>query len=204
LSAPDAIFGAAHYLAHLGAPGDWRRALLGYNHAEWYVNRVLAVARRLTLGSVDEAAAVACAAVEPMPAGSPTRLVGGGRLVLVPGQGGVRVDERILGDVLVLQRRYRFTITAGYAPTGHAAGGEHPLGLAIDVVPGRNGSWDDIDALARWAEPVQDRPRPPFRWVGYDGDPGHGRGNHLHLSWIHAPDPSRRPPAAWVGVLSAS
>ena len=47
-------------------------------------------------------------------------------------------------------------------------------------------SWAPITRLAHWAEPVQNQPRPPFRWVGYDGDAGHGCGNHLHLSWEHA------------------
>jgi len=72
---------------------------------------------------------------------------------------------------------------------------------AVDLVAGPRGSWDQIDALARWAEPTQDHPSPSFRWVGYDGDAGHGRGNHLHLSWNHNPTPSARPPAAWVSVL---
>jgi hypothetical protein len=26
----------------------------------------------------------------------------------------------------------------------------------------------------------------PWRWVGWNGDPGHGRGDHLHLSWSHS------------------
>ena len=34
---------------------------------------------------------------------------------------------------------------------------------------------------------MQNQPLPPFRWVGYNGDAGHGCGNHLHLSWNHAP-----------------
>jgi hypothetical protein len=38
--------------------------------------------------------------------------------------------------------------------------------------------------------------------VGYDGDANHGRGDHLHLSWIHAPAPDRRPPATWVEVFA--
>jgi hypothetical protein len=128
---------------------------------------------------------------------------GGGRLVGIPGQPGIRIDARILPDVLFLIRSYHLTITAGYSTSPvHKADGEHPLGLAVDIVPGPGGSWEDVDRLARWAEPVQNAPRPPFRWVGYDGDPNHGRGNHLHLSWNHAPDPSRRPPAAWVQVLT--
>jgi hypothetical protein len=129
------------------------------------------------------------------------RVVGGGRLVPITGAPGQLVDERIAPDVEYLMSRYRVIVTAGYAPTGHAADGEHPLGLAVDLQPGAGGTWDDVDRLARWAEPVQNHPRPPFRWVGYNGDANHGRGNHLHLSWMHGPAPLRRPPAPWVEVF---
>jgi peptidoglycan hydrolase CwlO-like protein len=40
----DAIPAAASYLARSGAPQDWYRALFAYNHADWYVKKVLAVA----------------------------------------------------------------------------------------------------------------------------------------------------------------
>jgi cell wall-associated NlpC family hydrolase len=40
-NAADAIAAAARYLVANGAPGDYRRALLAYNHADWYVARVL-------------------------------------------------------------------------------------------------------------------------------------------------------------------
>jgi membrane-bound lytic murein transglycosylase B len=40
----DAIPAAASYLADGGAPQDWYRALYSYNHADWYVKKVLAVA----------------------------------------------------------------------------------------------------------------------------------------------------------------
>ncbi|MFC9973855.1 NlpC/P60 family protein [Spirillospora sp. NPDC127200] len=40
----DAIPGAAAYLKHNGAPGDLHKALFGYNHADWYVKKVLAQA----------------------------------------------------------------------------------------------------------------------------------------------------------------
>jgi hypothetical protein len=36
----DAIFGAANYLHASGAPGDYRKAIYAYNHAEWYVDEV--------------------------------------------------------------------------------------------------------------------------------------------------------------------
>jgi soluble lytic murein transglycosylase-like protein len=54
----DAIPAAARYLRDSGAPQDWYRALFAYNHADWYVKKVLGVAegyRRLandnTVGS---------------------------------------------------------------------------------------------------------------------------------------------------------
>jgi peptidoglycan hydrolase CwlO-like protein len=40
----DAIPAAAGYLKIGGAPQDWYRALYSYNHADWYVKKVLAVA----------------------------------------------------------------------------------------------------------------------------------------------------------------
>jgi peptidoglycan LD-endopeptidase LytH len=42
----DAIPGAARLLKANGAPGDWQRAIFAYNHAEWYVQDVLAQAER--------------------------------------------------------------------------------------------------------------------------------------------------------------
>jgi Transglycosylase SLT domain len=37
----DAIYGAANYLHASGAPQDWERAVLAYNHAQWYADAVL-------------------------------------------------------------------------------------------------------------------------------------------------------------------
>ena len=42
----DAIFSMANYLHAAGAPGDYRQAIYAYNHAWWYVDLVLAWARR--------------------------------------------------------------------------------------------------------------------------------------------------------------
>jgi murein DD-endopeptidase MepM/ murein hydrolase activator NlpD len=44
----DAVYSAAHYLAQEGLtadPATWPRAVFGYNHADWYVQAVLARAR---------------------------------------------------------------------------------------------------------------------------------------------------------------
>ena len=57
--------------------------------------------------------------------------------------------------------------------------------------------------LAHLPEPHQNEPIMPWRGVGWNGDPGHGRGNHLHLSWNHAPTPNG-PPAPSVQVLATS
>jgi hypothetical protein len=126
---------------------------------------------------------------------------GGGRFVAIPGFPGERIDRRLLADIAYLQRRYKILVADGYARTGHARHGEHPIGLAVDIVPGPGGSWSDIDRLAKWAEPRQNRPRSPFRWVGYNGDKNHGRGNHLHLSWRHSPT-RRGKPARTVWTLA--
>ncbi len=125
-----------------------------------------------------------------------------GRFVGIPGFPGEKIDRRLLGDIAYLVAKYHVRVTDGYALQGHEANGEHPLGLAVDLVPGAGGSWDDIDKLARWAEPRQNHPRAPFRWVGYNGDANHGRGNHLHLSWRHTPSRGRGKPVAALWHLA--
>jgi hypothetical protein len=148
----------------------------------------------------------ACERVDYGPPGSAGRLrpiTGGGRFVPIPGQSWARVDRRILPDVLYLIRRYHVQVGDGYATSGHERYGEHPLGLAVDLYPGPGGSWREVARLAKWAEPRQNHTRPPFRWVGWNGDANHGdprhcriiRGcpPHLHLSWDHSPGKPRHP-----------
>ena len=65
----DAIFAAARLLRASGAPGDWHGAIFSYNHAEWYVEAVLADARKFSAaGSVQSAGLVGCAAADSGPA----------------------------------------------------------------------------------------------------------------------------------------
>jgi uncharacterized membrane protein YgcG len=145
------------------------------------------------------AALALCAALAPAPASAKMRSVeisnkvcqttGGGRIVDIPGFPGERIDRRLLQDIKFLRRKYKIFITDGYSTDPvHSANGEHPRGVALDIVPNfaAGGNWNYIDKLANWAEPNQNQPRSPFRWVGYNGDSGHGRGHHLHLSYSHS------------------
>ncbi len=159
----------------------------------------------------------ACERVSYGPPGNVGRLRslrGGGRFVPIPGMPWARLDRRLLPDLLYLVKRYHVRVGDGYASTGHEPLGEHPLGLAVDLTPGPGGSWRDVARLARWAEPRQNHPRPPFRWVGWTGDPNHGsprtcrpRPNcpaHLHLSWAHSAGKPRRPVrTVWVFEVGA-
>jgi hypothetical protein len=134
----------------------------------------------------------------------------------IPHEAGDMVDRRLIPNLRYLAANFPIYITDGYSgplPGGgwagchrcHVAHSDHYNGLAVDIVP-LNGSsrcdatWRGVTRLARWAEPTQNHPNPPFRWVGYNGDAGHGCGNHLHLSWNHSPAPEYRL-ASWVQVF---
>jgi hypothetical protein len=156
------------------------------------------------IAEVDDFLDLGCEEVDYGPPGTVGRLArstGRGRLDEVPGQTWARVDSRILPDVIYFIRRYHVQIWEGFGTIGHEPFGEHPLGLAVDILPGPGGTWDDVTRLARWAEPRQNHPRAPFRWVGWNGDFNHGHPSvckprlgcapHLHLSWSHSRTPPR-------------
>jgi len=177
------------------------------------------------LASIAVAVSLACAAWAGAAHAGPasTRVVSTpGQIVPIPAaiphDEGDMVDSRLIPDLRWIAARFPIYITDGYSgplPNGewagchrcHVAHSDHYNGLAVDIVPLGGGtkcdaSWAPITRLAKWAEPVQNQPAPPFRWVGYDGDAGHGCGNHLHLSWEHAPAPQYQL-AEWVEVFPA-
>jgi len=124
------------------------------------------------------------------------KTVKGGKFVAIPGFPGEKIDRRLIPDIRWMKRKYDIFITDGYSRDPvHAEAGEHPIGLATDIVPNasRGGTWNEIGELAHFAEPQQNEPIMPWRWVGWNGDAGHGRGNHLHLSWSHSPSPPGHP-----------
>ncbi len=124
------------------------------------------------------------------------KTVNGGKFVPIPGFPGEKIDRRLIPDIRWMKHRFDIFITDGYSRDPvHAENGEHPIGLATDIVPdaAKGGTWNEIGELAHLAEPHQNEPIMPWRWVGWNGDPGHGRGNHLHLSWSHSPTPPGHP-----------
>ena len=182
-------------------------------------------ARRANLEALAALALIALAVLAATfaNAGSePARLVyAPGKIVPIPAsiphEEGDMVDRRIIPDLRWIASRYPIYVTDGYSgplPNGKRAGcnrchtrnSDHYNGLAVDLVPVGGGTtcdrtWLPLTRLARWAEPAQNRPNAPFRWVGYDGDAGHGCGHHLHLSWNHASAAEYRL-ASWVEILS--
>lgn len=119
--------------------------------------------------------------------------------VVAPGFGTQRCDARIVANVVYLVRRFRIRVTA--CAEIHSLTGEHPLGAAIDAIPA-NGDW--TATTERAARALGWKPscassgvapacaKPPFRFIGYNGFPGHGDpascpaptcAAHLHLSW---------------------
>lgn len=118
------------------------------------------------------------------------QITGTGRFVDIPEFPGERIDRRLLKDIAWMREKFKILVIDGYSNAkSHIRNGEHPLGLAVDIVPDEEngGDWGLINDLARWAEPRQNRTRAAFRWVGYWGDKRHGPRDHLHISWNHSP-----------------
>ncbi len=137
----------------------------------------------------------------------------------VPHVEGAYIDKRIKRQLIWMKRHFRIYVTEGFAgrlpngkkvgcPTCHVENSEHKIGLAVDIVPlhndwsGRcNKRWASVTKLAKWAEPHQNEPLPPFRWVGYNKDEAHGCGDHLHLSWNHHWRYRKYKPSRWVEIF---
>jgi hypothetical protein len=196
----DAIATAARYLGASGAPGDWPSAIFAYNHSGAYVAEIERYAQEYRHEAATRTE------IQPVAAD------GGAWLAPVPGFPGERCDRRIIPDVVLLIRSYGLTLNDCFG-TGHELHGEHPLGLATDLVPS-DGDWSRTLGLARaagWSPTCAAAGCPgrgPFRVVLYNGYPGHGdpahtSTPHLHLSWQHSPAPPFTR-AREVFVLTAS
>jgi hypothetical protein len=129
----DAIPAAARYLRASGAPGDYRRAIFAYNHADWYVNDVLALADRYRAA--------------PPPTALPDASASAGdvlrdrRIALTPLQRADlregRIDERLISALAAIARRHTVVVTAlrsdhGYY-TVNGTVSNHSGGRAMDI-----------------------------------------------------------------------
>jgi len=86
-----------------------------------------------------------------------------------------------------IQGKWPVTMTSGFRTAaenervGGAPHSDHLSGRAIDLVP--SGGWSRagtamMDQIANWASHQSF-----VRWIGWRGVPGHGPGDHLHLSF---------------------
>ena len=127
---------------------------------------------------------------------TPCETTGGGKFVAIPGFPGEMIDRRLLADIRWLEalpdlhHRRLLDETTSIPRRASTRSGWRSTSSPTrrPAAPGTTST-----GSPRWAEPQQNRPRAPFRWVGYNGDAGHGRGHHLHLSWGHStPSPGGR------------
>ncbi|HYQ78810.1 MAG TPA: lytic transglycosylase domain-containing protein [Solirubrobacterales bacterium] len=201
----DAIFAAARYLRASGAPGDWHEAIFAYNHAEWYVDRIFADAKRFA-GGLARPAEISAGGCGPS-VGGEAMLRHAQRLfrprefkplparLMADGYAPQEVDARIWPDAVWLIEHYELRVTAA-REGGHQTHGD---GTAMDLVPAPGGSWDGTAKRAAqvlgWEEgcgasgtaPVCPLV-PAIQFVGYNGyplhgDPQHSSLPHLHVSW---------------------
>jgi hypothetical protein len=232
----DAVMGAAKHLRSSGggdsaSPGFWQRALFGYNHAQWYVEEVLAEAERFGDPGDFAVATSGCGGGEAGPADlhrsirlyEPRAYKVLPKGVMALGRAAQPVDERIWPAAIWALREYEMAVTAAREP-GHASHGD---GTSLDLVPANGNSVAEWRrSIERFARDIGWRPgcgsdcAPPaidapawVRWIGYNGDPSHGDpahcsggcAPHLHVSF-QSDDGSEGalvPPDRWVMTFPA-
>ena len=130
----DAIPAAAKYLRAAGAPGDYRRAIFAYNHAEWYVAEVLAKANRYR-------GARRAGALAPPAGASVADVLANPRIILTAlHRSDLRsgdIDGRLIATLAWIGRSHSVTVTS--LKSDHSlytvSGGisNHSVGRAMDI-----------------------------------------------------------------------
>ena len=188
----DAIWGAASYLCASGAgdPARLRAAIWAYNHAEWYVDKVLAEA------AAYEAAPVAGSAdARALVAHPNLSLTPGARQDLLEGV----VDQRVV-DLLAWAVE-RHTISVSVLKSGHSKFvaatdriSNHWYGRGVDIYAVDGEAVNPTSSAARaFAIAVADLSAPArpteigLPWAELTGRPGvfsdASHQGHLHLGW---------------------
>ena len=203
----DAIYAAAGYLKASGAPDNWHDAIFAYNHAEWYVERILEDFRTFDGGGIESVGAVEGGEACGQGAGGEAMLGHAQRLfqprafkalpkqLMAEGRAPEAVDARIWPDAVWFLEHYDLRVTAA-REAGHETHGD---GTAMDMVPATGRGWEGTTKLAAedlgWIESCGAsgvRPAcrlvPAIHFVGYNGyhlhgDPQHSEIPHLHVSW---------------------
>jgi hypothetical protein len=163
-NAADAIYSAANYLHDSGAPDDWKEAVFAYNHADWYVAKVLRYAQRFAGGSTTkiQAAGASCAAAASAPNEAVALMVAEAeRLSLLR-----PTSEYVYGG------SHQQTPTPANGPFDCSSAVSHLL----QVAGFKNPTMDTI-ALLRWAEPG------PGRWVSIWDKP-YGEDAHTFIEFM--------------------
>ncbi|WP_344941915.1 lytic transglycosylase domain-containing protein [Actinomadura miaoliensis] len=133
----DAIPGAANYLKASGAPGDIRKAIFAYNHADWYVDDVLEWAKKyadgdFSVGGDNMAGSAACGS-GPQAAGNyppGTECPAGAAM----GAENITDRMRCVRDQIKTLFKVPRGIGCYRSNGGIPGGGEHPLGRACDFM----------------------------------------------------------------------
>ena len=153
----DAIFAAARLLRADGAPGEWSAAIWDYNHAGWYVEKVLRYARRFSDGLQTQGPS--CASAAPAPNEAIARMVA----------------EAARLNALRPKDEYVWGGSHGQSPT--PPNGPFDCSSAVShllQVGGFGNETMATPALARWGEPG------PGRWVTIFVKP-YGLGAHTFI-----------------------
>jgi hypothetical protein len=131
----DAISGAARLLRVNGAPADYERALLAYNHAGWYVQEVIDLANRYRDAASAASYLVGArdASVRAVLANPHIELTGVQRVDLASGL----IDRRVVALLAWLGRSHTLIVTAlrsdhsRYTSEGNLS--NHTFGRAVDI-----------------------------------------------------------------------
>jgi membrane-bound lytic murein transglycosylase B len=191
----DAIFGAANYLCHdsAGDPAHLRDAIWSYNHADWYVNRVLDVAIRYGSNGLDSVATST----------TPAQVVANPNIALTPDARNDllsgKIDPRVANLLAAAASTHRLTVSV--IKTGHSmyvSGtnrvSNHYVGRAVDIsavdgvdVTASNAAALDL-SLAILTSTSSIRPDEfGSPWLQLSGFPGaftdDDHQDHLHVGW---------------------
>ena len=134
----DAIPAAARYLRASGAPRDYRPALFAYNHADWYVNEVLAKAAQYR---GNHRTLIAGGGGPGLDSGSARDVLHSDRVTLTPIQRSDlrsgQIDERVVATLAWIARRHSVAIIALKSDhryhTVNGTVSNHSFGRAMDI-----------------------------------------------------------------------